>query len=529
MLRPVALSTQIALLALAPLAAAATQPEYSTAGFFAVPGTGRDAANFNVGWRFLKGDAPGAETTGFDDRSWSLVSAPHGVDGALPEEASGCANYQGPAWYRKKFTPPESLRGKRVTLHFEGILGKSKIWVNGKLMKEHFSGFLPAVVEVTDVLEYGKPNVVAVRADNSDDGLFPPGKPQKQLDYSYFGGMYRDVWLVSTGKVHITDPNETDLVAGGGVFARTERLDEREAVLAVSVHIANTTGQSGEFAVEADLVAPDDKTVAKDAESGARVAIPAGGAVTVTRRLVVKNPRAWSPDSPTLHRLFVTVVDKAGRIVDAHQSRVGLRTVQITHESGLVLNGKPFPEKLMGANRHQDHAVVGFALSNNLHRRDAQKLRDAGLRVVRSAHYPQDPAFMDACDELGLFVIVNTPGWQYWNKAPIFEQRVYSDIRNLVRRDRNHPSVLLWEPILNETHYPAHFAKNTHDITHAEYPFPGCHTAADSEAAGHEHFDVLFAHPPKGDAGWAAAHIDPRKAYFTREWGGRQRTEKIAR
>ncbi len=319
MLRPVALSTQIALLALAPLAAAATQPEYSTAGFFAVPGTGRDAANFNVGWRFLKGDAPGAETTGFDDRSWSLVSAPHGVDGALPEEASGCANYQGPAWYRKKFTPPESLRGKRVTLHFEGILGKSKIWVNGKLMKEHFSGFLPAVVEVTDVLEYGKPNVVAVRADNSDDGLFPPGKPQKQLDYSYFGGMYRDVWLVSTGKVHITDPNETDLVAGGGVFARTERLDEREAVLAVSVHIANTTGQSGEFAVEADLVAPDDKTVAKDAESGARVAIPAGGAVTVTRRLVVKNPRAWSPDSPTLHRLFVTVVDKAGRIVGGRQ------------------------------------------------------------------------------------------------------------------------------------------------------------------------------------------------------------------
>ena len=138
----------------------------------------------------------------------------------------------------------------------------------------------------------------------------------------------------------------------------------------------------------------------------------------------------------------------------------------------------------MGANRHQDFAVIGNALPNSLHWRDAKKLRDAGMRVIRNAHYPQDPAFMDACDELGLFVIVNTPGWQFWNDQPIFAQRVYSDIRNMVRRDRNHPSVWMWEPILNETWYPADFAKNVVDILNEEYPYPYCYAGCDVTARG---------------------------------------------
>ena len=139
------------------------------------------------------------------------------------------------------------------------------------------------------------------------------------------------------------------------------------------------------------------------------------------------------------------------------------------------------------------------------------------MEIIRNAHCPQDPAFMDACDELGLFVIVNTPGWQFWNDAPEFAQRVYSDIRNVVRRDRNHPSVWLWEPILNETWYPADFAKNTRDIVDAEYPYPYCYSGSDSEARGHENFPVYFAHPANMQD--ASKEIDPTKTYFTREWG----------
>lgn len=127
---------------------------------------------------------------------------------------------------------------------------------------------------------------------------------------------------------------------------------------------------------------------------------------------------------------------------------------------------------------------------------------------------------MDACDELGLFVIVNTPGWQFWNKEPIFAQRVYSDIRNMVRRDRNHPSVWMWKPILNETWYPEDFAKNVVDILHEEYPYPYCYAGCDVTAKGHEYFPIHFTHPLNGAGGaFNTSKIDPKISYFTREWG----------
>ena len=143
----------------------------------------------------------------------------------------------------------------------------------------------------------------------------------------------------------------------------------------------------------------------------------------------------------------------------------------------------------------------------------AIKLREAGMRVIRCAHYPQDPAFMDACDALGMFVIITTPGWQFWNKDPVFEQRVFMDIRNMVRRDRNRPSAWLWEPILNETDYPGYFAERVHQITHEEYPHPGCYTACDSGAAGQEHFDVVYAGLDHG------FYDHEKRCIFTREWG----------
>ena len=161
-----------------------------------------------------------------------------------------------------------------------------------------------------------------------------------------------------------------------------------------------------------------------------------------------------------------------------------------------------------------------FTFSGGIHWRDAKKLRDAGLRVIRNAHYPQDPAFMDACDELGLFVIVNTPGWQFWNDDPIFGQRVYDDIRNMVRRDRNHASVWLWEPILNETWYPEDFARNVADILKEEYPYPYCYAGCDATARGKEYFPVHFTHPAIGGGGaFNAENLNPQISYFTREWG----------
>ena len=492
---------------------AARQPEFSTAGFFRLDNSGREVYSMNPAWRFHKGAVEGAETKEFNDKDWTVVSLPDGIE-YLPTEASGCINYQGEVWYRKHFTPDAALKGKKLFLHFEAIMGKSKVFVNGKLLTEHFGGYLPVIADVTDVLDWNGDNVIAVWADNSDDPSYPPGKAQDVLDYTYFGGIYRDCWLIAHNNVFITDPNYENEVAGGGLFVAFGKVSDALAEVQLKIHVRNATKNPFSGRVEYMLLQPDGTEVARLSD---KIQVKAGRATTVSDRMPVKQPMLWTPSTPTLYNLLVRVLDKEGNVIDGYRRRIGIRSIEFKGKDGFYLNGRPYGKPLIGANRHQDFAVVGNAVANSIHWRDAKKMKDVGMEIIRNAHCPQDPAFMDACDELGLFVIVNTPGWQFWNDAPEFAQRVYSDIRNVVRRDRNHPSVWLWEPILNETWYPADFAKNTRDIVDAEYPYPYCYSGSDSEARGHENFPVYFAHPANMQD--ASKEIDPTKTYFTREWG----------
>lgn len=492
---------------------AARQPEFSTAGFFRLDNSGREVYSMNPAWRFHKGAVEGAETKEFNDKDWTVVSLPDGIE-YLPTEASGCINYQGEVWYRKHFTPDAALKGKKLFLHFEAIMGKSKVFVNGKLLTEHFGGYLPVIADVTDVLDWNGDNVIAVWADNSDDPSYPPGKAQDVLDYTYFGGIYRDCWLIAHNNVFITDPNYENEVAGGGLFVAFGKVSDALAEVQLKIHVRNATKNPFSGRVEYMLLQPDGTEVARLSD---KIQVKAGRATTVSDRMPVKQPMLWTPSTPTLYNLLVRVLDKEGNVIDGYRRRIGIRSIEFKGKDGFYLNGRPYGKPLIGANRHQDFAIVGNAVANSIHWRDAKKLKDVGMEIIRNAHCPQDPAFMDACDELGLFVIVNTPGWQFWSDAPEFAQRVYSDIRNVVRRDRNHPSVWLWEPILNETWYPADFAKNTRDIVDAEYPYPYCYSGSDSEARGHENFPVYFAHPANMQD--ASKEIDPTKTYFTREWG----------
>lgn len=499
-----------------PVCMQAYEPQFSTAGFFQLAHSGREVFSMNPAWRFLKGAQPGAEATNFDDRNWAVVSLPNGIE-YLPTEASGCINYQGQVWYRKHFTPNEALKGKKLFLHFEAIMGKSKIYVNGELLTEHFGGYLPVVVDVSQALNWGQDNVIAVWADNSDDPTYPPGKAQNMLDYSYFGGIYRDCWLVAHNSTFITDPNFENEVAGGGLFVAYDKVSEASAQVLLNIQVRNADKKSFAGTVEYELQQPDGKQVAS---LQSKVRIQSGKAISNADKLLVQNPMLWSPESPTLYNLIVRIRDNQGNVVDGYRRRIGIRSFEFKGLDGFWLNGKPYDGPLIGANRHQDFAIVGNAVSNNIHWTDAKKLKDAGMKVIRNAHCPQDPAFMDACDELGLFVIVNTPGWQFWSDVPQFAQRVYQDIRNLVRRDRNHPSVWMWEPILNETWYPGDFAKTALGIVNAEYPYPSCYSGCDSQAGGNEHFQILFTHPLNGDgAAYSTGKSKDQLSYFTREWG----------
>jgi len=500
--------------------------EYSKAGFLEVPNSGRKVFNFNAGWRFIKTDVKEAHRFNFDDTDWNIVNCPHGLE-LLPSEASGGKNYQGPAWYRKHFTPPKELKKKQVKLHFEAVMGKCKVWLNGELVAENFGGYLPFSADLTGKLNFGQENVIAVRADNSDDPNYPPGKPQANLDFTYFGGIYRDVWLVATESIFVTNPNDENIVAGGGLFVHYENLSQKKADVIVKSHIRNVSQDRERISVQFKLKNKDEIVAQKTVDS----IIKKDASRSISQKLKVKNPELWSPRSPTLYRLEV-LVKADDKIYDGVAQRIGIRKIEMRGKDGFWLNNKPYQGKLMGVNRHQDFAYVGNALPNNGQMRDAKILKKAGCDIIRSAHYPLDPAFMDACDALGMFCIVATPGWQFWNDDPIFEKRVYSDIRNMVRRDRNHPSVIMWEPVLNETWYPEHFAGRVNKIVHNEYPYQGAYTVSDSHAKGQEVFDVIYSHPFKSDfyqsyykntkKNRKKLQIDYAKedrCIFTREWG----------
>ena len=503
-------STLVAVLLITSVWAQNYRPETSVAGFMSLPGSGRNVYNFNPGWRFHKGDVAGAEALNFDDSAWQVVSTPHTVE-LEPAEASGGRNYQGIAWYRKHFVVPAAMQGQLVTVYFEAIMGKQEVFLNGKLVRKHAGGYLPFSVNLTDYgIKAGDKCVLAVMTDNSNDKNYPPGKPQYTLDFAYHGGIYRDVWLIGKSDVSITDALEANKVAGGGVFVHFDQISEKKAQVFVDTEVKNSGTARRVVTVETTLTDASGKKVK---QTSSRVMLNAGESVTVKQKMQVSNPHLWSPDSPYLYRVESRVTE--GKLaLDGGVTRVGIRKAEFKDKDGFWLNGKPFGQ-LVGANRHQDFAYVGNALPNSQQWRDAKRLRDAGCRIVRVAHYPQDPSFMDACDELGIFVIVATPGWQYWNKDPEFARLVHENTRMMIRRDRNHASVLMWEPILNETRYPLDFALEALQITKDEYPYPGRPVAAaDVHSEGvKEHYDVVYGWPGDDVKGVA------RQCIFTREFG----------
>ncbi len=483
------------------------QPTFSAAGFYDLQNSGRQVYNFNVGWRFHKGDVAGAEKADFKDAAWDVVSTPHTVE-LEPAEASGCRNYQGIAWYRKHFTLDKAYAGKKVILYFEAVMGKCKVYLNGKMVKQHLGGYLPFSIDLLEAGAVpGQKCVVAVSTDNSDDKTYPPGKSQKTLDFAYHGGIYRDIWLVVKNTVNISDPNEVGKVAGGGVFVHYGEINDKLADVFFDTDVQNQSDGAKSVKVETVLRDPKGNVVAKTVSG---VSLKKGESKQVKQAVKVKNPVLWTPDEPLLYHVESRIISGKASL-DGGMTRIGIRKAEFRGVDGFYLNGKPY-EKLIGGNRHQDFAYVGNAVPNSQQWRDAKKLRDAGCRIIRSAHYPQDPSFMDACDELGLFVIVPTPGWQFWNKDPEFANLVYSDIRNMIRRDRNHTSVLMWEPILNETPFPLDFSLNAYKITKEEYPYPGRYDAADLNSKGvKDNFEVVY--------GWPRDTGTVKQSILTREWG----------
>jgi beta-galactosidase len=428
------------------------------------------------------------------------VDLPHTVR-LEPINASGGRNFQGTCWYTKHFPTAAAWQDQVVYLKFQGAMQVADVWLNGKHLHTNYCGYLPFVLNITAELRHGEQNAVTLRLNNEDNPQVPPGKPQDKLDFVYFGGLYRSVELIVMSPLHITDPILRDQPGGGGIFITVPSIESKHATVAIGTELMNAARAEASCSLRQELYAPDG---ALAATSETTVLLSSGTHRTIAQQIDVPNPMLWHPEHPHLYVLHTSVLQN-GSFIDDQYTRIGIKRIAFNRDKGFSINGERFFS--IGANRHQDHPYVGYALPASAHYKDVKKLRDAGMTSYRS-HYPQDSAFMDACDELGVMAIVSNPGWQFMGDD-LFRERVYKNAKTMIRRDRNHASVILWEAQMNETDNSS-VAAELYRIVHEEYPGDQAFAAGDrvrKTIPGFSAWDVQYSNN-RGE-----------RPEWTREWG----------
>ena len=412
------------------------------------------------GWQFYR--YPPGTRANLDDlpaTGWQRVSLPHSAN-LEPRIVND--QWQGDALYRLSLETQPGWADKAIWLRFEGAMSVARVYLNGGLPVQHKGGYLPFTVDLTGRLRTDSPNELLVHLDNRDQPLIGP-KPLEQLDFNMYGGLYREVRLFVRDTLHITDEMLADRIAGGGIFVTFPSVSEDRAEIDIKAHVANAGSRPRRFTVRHDLRDGDTVVAATTSEI---LELAPDSDLEYRSLLTVPRPRLWTPQFPNLYELE-TIIESDGGIVDRRRTRIGVRRVDITADD-LRINGKQM--FLRGVNRHQEYPYIGYALSPNADYRDAKLIKEAGFDYVRLSHYPHSRHFMRAADELGLVVLNAILGWQYYNPDPDFSDHVVQTCRDLIRRDRNHASVIAWECSLNESPMPPELVTRLHEAVHEEYP-----------------------------------------------------------
>ena len=414
------------------------------------------------GWQFFRFPA----TEYFDpvnipEQDWQDVELPH-TTRIEPRVVND--QWQGDALYRRTLFAPEAWGDKTIWIRFEGAMMVAHVYLNGDLLHHHQGGYLPFTVDISKQLRLGTDNELLVHLDNRDNPLTGP-KPLETLDFTMYGGLYRDVVLSVRDTLHISDEMLAGQVAGGGLFVRYENVSQQSATVKVQTHVENRGVLPRRFNLTQALLDHNGDEVSRS--ESPPIDLGGGEDVAHLGSLFVANPRLWSPRSPSLYTLMTRLTDDQGLLLEEQQINIGIRHIRIDQD-GLYINEERY--FLRGVNRHQEYPYVGYALSPNADYRDAKLIKEAGFDYVRLSHYPHSKHFMAAADELGLVVLDAILGWQYFNPDPAFSDHVVQTCRDMIRRDRNHPSVLAWECSLNESEMPETLVQSLHNVVHEEYP-----------------------------------------------------------
>ncbi|MGW0519250.1 glycoside hydrolase family 2 TIM barrel-domain containing protein [Crossiella sp. NPDC003009] len=408
-------------------ALALTAPVPAQAG----PGTahGRSVVGLHTGWSFHRGEAPGAAEPGFDDSGWDRVTVPHSWNGRDGQDG-GNDYYRGPGWYRRGLPAPA---GGRVWLQFDGANTTTTVWVNGRLLGEHKGGYARFRFDATEALRPGQSNVLAVRVSNAPD----PDVAPLSGDFTMHGGLYREVSLVLTDAVHL------DLLdhGGPGLYLRQQRVTLESATVAASTKLVNDSRSTARVRLRATVTGAFGEVVARE-QSSVR-AVGGGQAVELALPLTIARPRRWQGRAdPFRYQATVEVVDTFGRVLDRVSQPLGLRTAEISATDGFALNGQRLP--VHGVNLHQDRPDVGWAVTPAQHAEDFRIMREMGVNAIRTAHYQHGETVYELADRHGFLVWTEIPLINLTTDSPAFRANIETQLREMIRQNFNHPSVVWW-------------------------------------------------------------------------------------
>ena len=414
--------------------------------------------SFNDGWRFFRGEAAGAEQPGFNDKTWMPVQLPHDWAIAGPFDRkinphAGALPFFGTGWYRKQFILSAAQKDRRYTIEFDGAMSNARVWLNGKELGGRPYGYIGFALDLTPHLRFdGKPNLLAVRLT-----------PEEFSSRWYPGaGLYRNVWLDETAPVH---------VAHWGTYITTPAVTDAEATVAIRTSIQNEGPAASKVTMQTTIVDPDGKEVAR---KGREITLAPGAKETIDEKAAVVRPRRWDIGSPHMYKL-VSEVKQGGRVLDRYVTPFGIRTIEFDKTKGFSLNGRHL--KIHGVCMHHDLGALGSAVNRRATERQLQIMKSMGVNAVRTSHNPPSPELLEYCDRLGLMVM--DEAFDMWQMPKVknghskfFDEWSERDLRDMIRRDRNHPSIVMWSignEILEQSKADGwKVAKRLTEITHDE-------------------------------------------------------------
>jgi beta-galactosidase len=385
--------------------------------------------SLNDDWRFCRGEPAGAELPGFDDSAWTRLRLPHdwAIDGpfdSTQNPQTGALPVSGTGWYRKTFTLPESAKGRHVSVVFDGAMSNARVWINGHELGERPYGYSSFSFDLPDLNVGAAANVLAVRLTPKDDSSrWYPG-----------AGIYRNVWLDVTHDIHIPT---------WGTYVTTPEVTAGRATVRVRTEIATSSPVHRDVSVELSVVDAAGVIVAR---VGTTAALQGSGTRAVESTLTVAKPERWDTDHPYLYTL-VSEVRGMGEVLDREETPFGIRSIAFDKQQGFLLNGRAV--KLHGVCDHHDLGALGAAVNRRAIERQLQILKGAGVNALRTSHNPPAPEVLEFCDRLGIVVMDEI--FDMWRRPKVangssqyYDEWSERDVRDVVRRDRNHPSVIMW-------------------------------------------------------------------------------------